>query len=176
MDAHPWLGTCPPTSPCGLSWFCRSAIRQGLDNFLKEVYDPSSPSFRQFLTVEQFTERFGPTQADYETVKQFAKDNGLTVVGDSRNRVNLDVVGTVANIEKAFHVTMGVYQHPTENRTYLLSGPRAHHRSAGAVVAHRGPGQLFHPEALYVHRAVSAETVHANATTGSCPSNSFLRQ
>jgi hypothetical protein len=25
----------------------------------------------------------------------------------------------VANIEKAFHVTMGVYQHPTENRTFF---------------------------------------------------------
>jgi len=24
----------------------------------------------------------------------------------------------VANVEKAFHVTMGLYQHPTQNRTF----------------------------------------------------------
>ena len=35
----------------------------GLDSFLKELYDPTSPSYRHFLTVPEFTERFGPTQA-----------------------------------------------------------------------------------------------------------------
>ena len=37
----------------------------------------------------------------------------------SRNRVDLQVTGTVASIEKALNVTMGIYQHPTENRTYF---------------------------------------------------------
>ena len=32
--------------------------------------------------------------------------------------MNVDVTGSVATIEEAFHVTMGVYQHPTENRTF----------------------------------------------------------
>ena len=31
-----------------------------LDQFLQDVYDPSSPNYRQFLTVEQFTAQFGP--------------------------------------------------------------------------------------------------------------------
>jgi subtilase family serine protease len=30
----------------------------------------------------------------------------------------LDVTGSVANIEKVFHLTMRVYQHPTEARTF----------------------------------------------------------
>jgi len=50
--------------------------QEGLDNFLKEVYDPNSPSYRHFLTVEEFTERFGPSQEDYDSVIQFAKANG----------------------------------------------------------------------------------------------------
>ena len=33
--------------------------------------------------------------------------------------MDVQVKGTVAAIEKAFHVTMGVYQHPTENRTFF---------------------------------------------------------
>src|SRR5215467_7203989 len=45
----------------------------GLDHFLAELYDPTSASYRHFLTVQQFTERFGPSQADYDAVVNFAK-------------------------------------------------------------------------------------------------------
>ena len=53
----------------------------GLDAFVAAVNDPYSPSYRQFLTVPEFTQRFGPTQQDYDAVLAFAKANGLTVVG-----------------------------------------------------------------------------------------------
>jgi len=89
-----------------------------LNNFLKELYDPSNPSYRQFLTVKDFTTMFGPGQEQYSAVVSWAEKNGFTVVGTSRNRLNLDVTGSVASIEEALHVTMGVYQHPTENRTF----------------------------------------------------------
>src|SRR5271167_3045508 len=39
-----------------------------LDQFLKELYNPASPSYRQYLTVEEFTRMFGPTQQDYDAV------------------------------------------------------------------------------------------------------------
>ena len=42
-----------------------------LDQLLQNLYDPTSPSYRQFLTVEQFTEQFGPTQQDYDCGGQF---------------------------------------------------------------------------------------------------------
>jgi subtilase family serine protease len=89
-----------------------------LDQFLKELYNPASPSYRQYLTVEEFTTMFGPTQQDYDAVLGWAETNGFTVVGTSRNRMNVDVTGSVATIETAFHVNMGLYQHPTENRTF----------------------------------------------------------
>ena len=70
----------------------------GLEDFLRDVYDPSSAIYRQYLTVEQFTEMFGPTQEDYDSVVRFAQANGLRVVKTSPNRVNVDVTGSVANI------------------------------------------------------------------------------
>src|SRR3974390_1642099 len=33
--------------------------------FLAQLYKRSSPQYRHFLTPQQFTERFGPTQAHY---------------------------------------------------------------------------------------------------------------
>ena len=89
-----------------------------LNQLLQNLYDPTSPSYRRFLTVEQFTAQFGPTQQDYDTLIQFAQADGLTVVGTSPNRVNLQVSGSAANIENAFHLNLNVYQHPTENRTF----------------------------------------------------------
>ena len=89
-----------------------------LQNFLQEIYDPSSPSYRHFVTPQEFTARFGSSQEDYDAVLAFAKASGFTVVGGSRDSRDIQLKGTVAAIEKAFRVTMGVYQHPTENRTF----------------------------------------------------------
>jgi subtilase family serine protease len=92
--------------------------QQTLDSLLQQIYDPASPNYRHYLTPERFTEQFGPTEQDYQKVIAFAKQNGLMVTGTSANRVLLDVSGSVADIEKAFQVTMRTYQHPTENRTF----------------------------------------------------------
>jgi kumamolisin len=89
-----------------------------LDDLLQELYDPESPSFQQFLSVQEFTERFGPTEQDYAEVIRFAEQNGLTVTGTFPNRMVLNVTGSVANIESAFQVTMASYQHRTEQRTF----------------------------------------------------------
>ena len=65
----------------------------GLDAFLKELYDPSSLSYRHFLTVAEFTQRFGPSQADYDAVVRFAIANGFSVVGGSRDGMDVQVKG-----------------------------------------------------------------------------------
>src|SRR5271168_5294470 len=74
-----------------------------LMNLLSELYDPASPNYRKFLSVAQFTERFGPTSEDYKAVVDFAEANGFTVTGTPANRLLVDINGSVAQIEKAFH-------------------------------------------------------------------------
>jgi subtilase family serine protease len=144
-------------------------VRDGLDNFLREIYDPSSSSYRHFLTVDQFTERFGPTQKDFDALVHFAKSNGFTVVGASRDAMDVQLRGSVATIETAFHVTMGVYQHPTENRTFY--GPD---REPTVDL----PFQLWHITGLdnySIPRPALRKNLNpsSQATTGSCPSASF---
>ncbi len=91
---------------------------EALTDLIEEIYNPASPKYRQYLTPEQFTEQFGPTEEDYQTVLAFAKRSGLTVTATSANRVLVNVSGSVAEIEKAFHVTLRTYRHPTESRTF----------------------------------------------------------
>src|ERR1700744_3347887 len=59
----------------------------GLNNLLRELYDPASPQFHHYLTPQEFAERFGPAPKDYETVVRFAQTNGLNVVGRHANRL-----------------------------------------------------------------------------------------
>ena len=49
----------------------------------------------------------------------FAQAHGLKVTATHPNRVLLDVNGPVTAVEKAFHVTLRVYPHPTEQRTFF---------------------------------------------------------
>ena len=89
-----------------------------LDNLLKELADPASPNFRQYLTTAQFTERFGPSEADYQTLTAFMQANGLEVTGTHPNRMILDVSGTVADIESTFHLNMVNWSHPTRGEFF----------------------------------------------------------
>ncbi len=90
-----------------------------LDAFVADVSNPASPSFRHYLTPAQFTAKFGPTQQDYDSVVQYLGAYGLTVIGGSRDGMDVQVSGSVAAIEAAFNVKMQTYQHPTENRTFF---------------------------------------------------------
>ncbi|HUD83526.1 MAG TPA: choice-of-anchor tandem repeat GloVer-containing protein, partial [Candidatus Saccharimonadales bacterium] len=92
--------------------------RTGLTNLLQQLYDPASPNFRHFLTPEQFAQRFGPTEEDYQAVVSFAQSHGLVVTGRHPNRTLVNVRGPVAAVQRAFHVTLNEYQHPTEDRTF----------------------------------------------------------
>jgi len=142
-----------------------------LQSLLQDLYDPSSPSYHQFLTVEEFTNRFGPTQADYDAVVNFAQTHGLTVVGTSRNRMNVDVTGSVASIEAALHVNMAVYQHPTENRTFY-SPDREPTPDLSIPLWHiAGLDNYSIPQPALLRRPAGAQPA---ATTGSGPSASFL--
>jgi len=91
----------------------------GLDAFLASVSDPASPNFRQYLTPEQFTERFGPTEEEYKAVTNFAEANQLHVTATHPNRLIVDVTGSVSDVQRTFHVRLHNFKHPIENRTFF---------------------------------------------------------
>jgi hypothetical protein len=93
--------------------------RPALTNLLATLYDPASPQFHHYLTVEEFTARFGPSEADYEKVIEFARAHGFEVGGRHANRMVLEVTAAASDIEAAFHLHLQVYQHPSENRKFF---------------------------------------------------------
>lgn len=92
---------------------------EALTNLLQDIYNPSSPNYRHFLGPDEFAAKFGPSKDDYQKVIDFAKAHGLIVKRTHSNRTLLDVEGSVADLEKALHVHMQVYKHPTEARNFF---------------------------------------------------------
>ena len=89
-----------------------------LSALLHRLYDPGGSSLRQFLTTDQFTETFGPSQANYQALIDFARTHRLTVTATYPNRRIVDVSASVVEIETALHVVLQMYQHPTEDRLF----------------------------------------------------------
>ena len=114
----PRVGQLAPDRVLKLAIMLPLRNQAALNQLLSDLHNPQSPSYLRYLSVAQFTDQFGPAQADVDAVVRFAQANGMTVTRTTANRMVVDVKASVASIEKAFHVTMGVYQDPTENRTF----------------------------------------------------------
>jgi len=66
------------------------------------------------MSHEEFAQRHGATSQDIEAIRQFARENGLTVVEHPRQAARRTVVlsGTVQDFEKAFGVELQEYECP----------------------------------------------------------------
>jgi uncharacterized repeat protein (TIGR01451 family) len=147
--------------------------KEALTNLLHDLYDPASPIFRQYLTPQQFAEQFGPSEADYQAVIAFARANGLTVTAKHSNRVFLDVSGSVADIEKALHVTMRVYQHPKEARTFYAPDVEPSLDLAVPVLHISGLDNYIVPHPMLVKRPLD-QNAAARPYAGSGPGGTYM--
>lgn len=146
-----------------------------LDQFLKDLQDPASTSYHHYLTVDQFTAKYGPSVSDYEAVKTWAKENGLKIESTARNRQILAVSGSVQKIQNALHVNFGVYQHPTENRTFFAPDREPTPDMSVRLWSIGGLDNFSTPQRMVVKNPnpVTSDSAISNATTGSCPGASF---
>jgi subtilase family serine protease len=90
-----------------------------LHALVQEIYTPGNPHYRHYLTVAEFTERFGPTPSDYATATQFFLASGLKVTRRFANRSVIQVTARVADIERVFHIRLNDYKHPKEDRSFI---------------------------------------------------------
>jgi len=90
-----------------------------LDKLLVEQNDLTSTNYHRWLSSDEFSHRFGPTEEDYQKVLEYVKSHGLNVAGLTSNRMLVEVESPAADIEKALNVKLHVYAHPTEKREFF---------------------------------------------------------
>ena len=161
--------------------------RTSLTNLLNQIYDPTSANYGHYLTPQQFTEHFAPSEQDYQAVIEFARKNGFKVTRTHANRMLVDVTGRAADAEKAFAVTLNQYQHPTEAREFFApdrepSVPAGVQiQDIGGLDDFRRPHPHYHikPGATPVPLdtiapKAKANATNPNATAGSGPSGDYI--
>lgn len=179
--AQPMAGL-PQQQTMSLDIVLQLRDRAGLEAFLADIYNPESPNYRHFLTVSEFTARFGPTQENYDAVVAFARANGLSVTGGSRDGMDVQVKGSVSAVEKAFHVKMSMYPRAAGEAGTFFAPDREPSTDLPFAVWHiSGMDNFSIPHPLLVRKSdyaaahgIAPEAVVTHATTGSGPSASFL--
>ena len=140
----------------------------GLDALLRALYDPSSPRYHRYLSVASFTGQFGPSKSDYAQAVAFFRAQGLTVGADAPNRLLIQLDGRVADMERVFHVTMGLYRHPTENRVFMAPDRAPDLDLAVPLQQVIGLDDFVRPHPKFVH-----DTARRTRTGGSGPGGQF---
>jgi hypothetical protein len=139
-----------------------------LNDLLRDLYDPASPAYHHFLDSAQFTAAFGPTEKDYQTVINFAKTNGLTILSTFSNRALVEVSGRVSDIENTFHVHMRRFQHPSEPRIFYAPDVEPSVDSSIPVQFIGGLAnyQLPHPSSFHAMPLAKSNGLRSNGGTG----------
>jgi uncharacterized repeat protein (TIGR01451 family) len=176
-------GLLPDTNQLSLAIGLPLRNTDALSNLLQQVYDPSSTNYHKYLSPQEFTDRFGPTIQDYQSVIDFANKNGLVVTKGFSNRMLLDVQGKVSDIQKAFSVHLRVYHHPTENRDFYAPDVDPSIPATLPIADISGLDNYNRPHPNYHLKPSSAATIHTaksqpnavpQATTGSGPFGNYI--
>ncbi|MCU1303699.1 MAG: putative periplasmic aspartyl protease [Candidatus Sulfotelmatobacter sp.] len=97
-----------------------AAQQETLNQFVDAQHNPESPYYHQWLTPEQFAERFGVSEADTEQIVGWLQGHGLEVEEVTAGRRSIIFSGTSAQVQAAFH---------TQIRAYRIGG-EVHHANA----------------------------------------------
>ncbi len=133
-----------------------------LDSFVRAVSDPSSSSYRKFLTPAQFTSRFAVTAKDVAQVSAWLRSQGLKPGKVSPSRSYIQVTGTTSAVQKAFATTIHSYR--TGARTFTapakaLTVPAALGQVVDGVIG------LDHSSVLHTTNVRTDEVRAKSATT-----------
>jgi uncharacterized repeat protein (TIGR03803 family) len=149
--------------------------QDALNQLLHQLYNPASPNYHHYLTARDFAERFGPTENDYQLLQAFARKNGFTITATHSNRTLLDVNASVADIERACHVTMRLYRHPTEGRNFYAPDAEPSVDLTVPMLTISGLDDYVIPHPMNLTKAPAGGTANATAyATGSGPRGFFI--
>ena len=92
-----------------IAFHSSAAQQKDLDEFLRQLGDPSSPNYHKYLTPRQYGARFGMSKNDLEKITGWLQAAGFSniKIANGKNEISFD--GTVAQIESVFQVEMHSY-------------------------------------------------------------------
>ena len=127
------LAAQPDAAPISVTVVLKLRDLNEAENLLQSINTPGDPQFHQFLTAQQFAERFAPADGDVATVTAGLVKFGLTV--ERTTALTLKVTGLPADVERAFAVSLHNFEVPAQAN---VPGYTYHAPLAAAVI----PGEI----------------------------------
>jgi hypothetical protein len=93
------------------------------DAMLAAQLDPRSPSYRRWLTPEQYAARFGADASTIERTRTWLADQSLEVHATSRLGTRVSFGGRVADLQSAFHAEFHRYSIGGVDHYAMASAP-----------------------------------------------------
>ena len=166
------LGQLPNTNQLRLAIGLPLRNQADLATLLQQISDPTNPNFRHYLTPEQFTDRFGPNGKRLRCADCLCNLPGIHGDHSALRRALLSVTASVANIEKALHVTLRTYQHPTEARTFFAPDVEPSVPAGIPILGISGLSDFSRPQPRL--QIQPANTQQAQPNTGSGPGGLYM--
>jgi hypothetical protein len=114
------------------------AQQADLSQLLAAQLDPSSPSYHQWLTSEQFGARFGLSSSDLANVSSWLTSQGFTITSVAKSSTFITFTGTVGQVQQAFGTTIHNVSHNGEQHITNLTDPTLPSAIAGVTLAVTG--------------------------------------
>ncbi|HXM01031.1 MAG TPA: protease pro-enzyme activation domain-containing protein, partial [Chthoniobacterales bacterium] len=113
-----------------------SSDAAGLKAFVDHVSKPGDALYHQYITPQEFAARFGANASDYQSLKDWAVANGLSISQESIGRYLLSVRGTVGTFNRLFKTQLNNYK-TTDGVAFYSAGikPTVPAEIAAKVVA-----------------------------------------
>jgi subtilase family serine protease len=124
-----------------------SAQEQQLKQLLKEQQDPSSHTYRKWITPDEYADRFGSTNADLLEIEHWLMSQGFQIRYVARTRTYISFDGTAAQVKKAFNTSIHRFRVNGEEHYANTSDPSVPAGFADKVLGFRGLDD-FHPKPL----------------------------
>lgn len=105
-------GAAPPDLPMNRIMLVlkRSAEQESaLQNLLTQQQVTGSASYHQWLTPDQFAQRFGPADSDIQAVTSWLASYGFQSIKVSRGRTVIEFSGTAAQVAAGLHTSIHKY-------------------------------------------------------------------
>ncbi|MGA9707957.1 MAG: S53 family peptidase, partial [Candidatus Sulfotelmatobacter sp.] len=81
-----------------------------LNQLVDAQHNPESPYYHQWLTPEQYGERFGVSDADTAQIVSWLQEHGMQVEEVTAGRRSIIFSGTAAQVQTAFHTAIHTYK------------------------------------------------------------------
>jgi kumamolisin len=90
---------------------------QALETFVALVSTPGSPEYHRFISLNQFVQRFAPSNRQIQQFEQYLESYGITINKVYADNLDITVTGTAAQLNAAF---------ATQLRDYTRNGQTFH--------------------------------------------------